>query len=223
MEAKTVAGGWSSAVLPVASSVQRQFAAVKSLIMGFALPDIPTEDLLLTRANRGDQAALAQIYEVYFPSVYRFIRYQVEDQALAEDIASDVFITLMDNVGSRSGPRHSLRGWLFRVARNEVYRHFGKVKQFPRAALEDWIPDSAEPDLEVQFIRAVDTDRARRALRMLVPEQQEVLILRFVEALSLQETADIMGKSASAVKSLQFRAVNALRSILGEMKLENYG
>ena len=191
--------------------------------MGFALPDIPTENQLLARAIRGEQPALAQIYEVFFPSIYRFIRFRVDDEALAEDIASEVFIRFMDNVGSRNGPRHSLRGWLFQVARNEVNKHFGKVRQLPISPLEDWLLDSSEPDLEIQFMRRVDTERARRALRMLVPEQQEVLILRFIEAVSLQETADIMGKSASAVKSLQFRAVNSLRSILGEMKLENYG
>ena len=191
--------------------------------MSFVLPDIPTENQLLARANRGDQPALSQIYEVYFPSIYRFIRLRVDETTLAEDIASEVFIRLMDTVGSRNGPHHSLRGWLFQVARNEINKHFGKVKQLPLDTLEDWLPESSDPDLEVQFMRTVDTERARRALRMLVAEQQEVLVLRFVEALSLQETADVMGKSASAVKSLQFRAINSLRSILGELKLENYG
>ncbi len=191
--------------------------------MGFALPDIPTEDMLLTRATRGDQAAITQIYENYFPSIYRFVRLQVEDLALAEDITSEVFIKFIDTVGGRNGPRQSLRGWLFRVARNEVYQHFGKVRQFPTEALDEWLSTSADHDPEIQFMRTVDTERIQQALRRLVPEQQEVLLLRFVEALSLQETADIMNKTTSAVKSLQFRAIESLRRFLGDMKLENYG
>jgi RNA polymerase sigma-70 factor (ECF subfamily) len=58
---------------------------------------------------------------------------------------------------------------------------------------------------------------------MLVPDQQEVLLLRFVESLNLQETADVMNKTTSAVKSLQFRAIESLRRLLSNMKLENYG
>ncbi len=191
--------------------------------MGFILPDIPTEDRLLARANRGDPAAISQIYENYFPSIYRFVRLQVDEPALAEDIASEVFIKLIDNVGGRSGPRHSLRGWLFRVARNQVYKHFGKVRQFPTDALDEWVPVSADHDLEIQLMRTADTECILQAVRRLVPEQREVLLLRFVEALSLQETADIMNKTTSAVKSLQFRAIESLRRFLHDTKLETYG
>lgn len=191
--------------------------------MSFVLPDIPTEDRLLARANRGDQAAITEIYEKYFPSIYQFIRLQVDDRGLAEDIASDVFIKFMDNIGGRSGPRQSLRGWLFRVARNEVYKHYGKIRQFPTSALDDWLSAPSEGDMEIQFIHAVDLERARQALRMLAPDQREVLVLRFVEAMSLDETAEIMGKATGAIKSLQFRAVNTLRQILGEMRAEQSG
>jgi RNA polymerase sigma-70 factor (ECF subfamily) len=63
----------------------------------------------------------------------------------------------------------------------------------------------------------MDSEQARRALKMLADEQQEVLILRFGQGLSLQETADIMGKQVGAVKSLQFRAVNTLRQVLSQV------
>jgi RNA polymerase sigma-70 factor, ECF subfamily len=191
--------------------------------MGFALPDIPTEDMLLSRASRGEQAAVTQIYELYFPSIYRFVRLQVGDLTVAEDIASEVFIKFMDTVGGRTGPRHSLRGWLFQVARNEINQHYGKVRQFPTETLDEWIPSASDHDPEIQFMQSIDRERAQQALRTLVPEQQEVLLLRFVESLSLQETADVMNKSASAIKSLQFRAIESLRRILSNMKLEQYG
>jgi len=191
--------------------------------MTFTLPDIPTEDRLLRRANLKDQAAITEIYERYFAPVYQYIRLHVEDAQLAEDIASEVFFKFVDTVGSHNGPRHSLRGWFFQVARNEIYQHYGKARKFPTMELDEQLASQTDSDLEVQMIRSMESEHARRALRMLTSEQREVLILRFLEELGLQETADMMGKSISAVKSLQFRAINLLRNILAEMKAESYG
>jgi RNA polymerase sigma-70 factor (ECF subfamily) len=184
------------------------------------LPDIPAEDRLLTLARSGDQDAMMRIYESYFPPIYNFIRLRVGDPALAEDLASDVCVKLVSAVRGRSAPRHSLRGWLFRVARNQIHDHFGRARQIATEALEEWVPASGDEEPEVRFLRAVDAERARSALRRLPNEQQEVLILRFGQQLSLQETADIMGKNVGAVKSLQFRAVNTLRQALGDLRLE---
>ncbi|MFN8421640.1 MAG: sigma-70 family RNA polymerase sigma factor [Anaerolineae bacterium] len=186
--------------------------------MAFTLPDIETEDRLLALARRGSQQAVSEIYERYFPSVYRFVRLHLESQHEAEDIAADVFFQLVDHLGKPSGPRQSLRGWLFRIARHEVYRHYGRQQKMPTVTLDEWLPasnfDETEGDLEIGIIRHASVERIRRLLRMLAPEQQEVLILRFSEELSLQETADMMNKSVSAIKSLQFRAVDTLRKLL---------
>jgi RNA polymerase sigma-70 factor, ECF subfamily len=191
--------------------------------MSFALPDIDTENRLLARAQRGDQAAISEIYERYFSSLYRFIRLHVDETQLAEDISAEVFLKFVDTVGKRNGPQHTLRGWLFRVARHDIYRHWDKLQHLHETALEESLPMMADSDLEAQFIRSLDTERAQQALQMLSPDQRAVLILRFAEALSLQETADIMGKGIAAVKSLQFRAISTLRGILGEIRTEQYG
>ncbi len=190
--------------------------------MGFVLPDIATENRLLARANRGDKAAITEIYEQYFPPIYQYVRLQVGgDITLAEDVTSEVFFRLVNSMGTRRAPRETLRGWLFQVARNEIYRHFGKNRRYPQADLDEWLASDIE--LEVQVIRSVDAEHAQRALRMLAPEQREVLILRFVEMLSLEETGMIMGKSTAAIKSLQFRAVNTLRGILGHPQGDRHG
>jgi RNA polymerase sigma-70 factor, ECF subfamily len=184
------------------------------------LPDIPAEDRLLAQARQGDSEAVMKIYDSYFPPIYQFIRLRVGDRFLAEDLASEVFVKLVDALQGRNAPHHSLRGWLFRVARNEIHDHYGKSRQMPMTTLDDWIPEPTDNDPEVQFMRSVDIERARQAIRMLAADQQEVLILRFGQMLSLQETADVMGKSTSAIKSLQFRAVNTLRSILDGIRTE---
>ncbi len=184
------------------------------------LPDIPAEDRLLARARQGDQQAVMEIYEYYFPPIYQFLRLRVSDAQLAEDIASEVFVKFVKALKGRNAPRKTLRGWLFRVARNELSTHYGKAQKMPTTTLDDWIPASQNTDPEIQVMRSLNVERSRQALRMLAPEQQEVLVLRFGQALSLEETADIMDKSVSAVKSLQFRAVNTLRQIVGDMQLE---
>jgi len=184
------------------------------------LPDIPAEDELLAQARRGNQNAMMRIYESYFPPIYNFIRLRVDDPSLAEDLASDVFLKLVDALRGRNAPHHSLRGWLFRVARNVLHDHYGKNQQLTTETLEEWVIASGDTDPEVQFMHTLNIERTRQALRMLAPDQQEVLILRFGQSLSLQETADIMGRQISAIKSLQFRAVNTLRQILGEIQLE---
>ena len=184
------------------------------------LPDIPEEDRLLQAAQNGSQDAVMQIYQHYFTPIYQFIRMRVADVATAEDIASDVFLRLVVALQGENPPHTSLRGWLFQVARNELYQHYGKTKRITSETLDEWVPASTDSDPETQYLKTFDSERVRQAIRMLVDDQQEVLILRFGQALSLQETADIMGRTISAIKSLQFRAVNTLREVLGQMQLE---
>jgi len=178
------------------------------------LPDIPTEDKLLAAARRGKKQAIAEIYDHYFPPIYNFIRLRVEDRNMAEDLASEVFVKFIAAVQRQTAPRDSLRGWLFRVARNLLHDHYGSAHQISTDSLEEWIPVAYESDPEIELIRTVNVERAQSALRMLAAEQQEVLILRFEHELNLQETADIMGKSVGAIKQLQFRAISTLRQIL---------
>jgi RNA polymerase sigma-70 factor, ECF subfamily len=180
------------------------------------LPDIAVEDQLLAKARRKDKEALRQIYQDYFSPVYNFIRLRVDDRQQADDLTSEVFVKLMTAFRDGKGPRKSLRGWIFRVARNLLHDQYGAGKKYTEEALEEWVPASpVETDPEIQVIRAADAQRVREAIQKLPAEQQEVLVLRFAQSLSVEETADLMGKNINTVKSLQFRAVNALRTKLG--------
>ena len=188
------------------------------LFLLLALPDLPEEDRLLARARQGEQGAIGQIYKAFFDPVYRFIRWRVNDPALAEDLTSDVFIKFLSALQSPHAPRQSARGWLFRVARNVLYDHVQRA--IPTEVLNDDLYAPSEHDAEAQVLRNMDAERVRRTLRMLAADQQEVLILRFAQMMSLQETAETMNRSVSAIKSLQFRAIETLRQILSESGLE---
>lgn len=178
------------------------------------LPDLTTEDRLLAQARAGDQMAVMQIYDAYFSAIYQYIRLRVGDAMTAEDLAADVFVRLIAALRGAAAPRSSLRGWLFKVARGLIADHVGSEAKLPQTTLEEWVSAPGDEQPEVLFLQRVDAQRAQRVVRMLPADQQEVLVLRFGQQLSLQETADIMGKTVSAVKSLQWRAVETLRRIL---------
>ncbi|HEX3049314.1 MAG TPA: sigma-70 family RNA polymerase sigma factor [Aggregatilineaceae bacterium] len=190
------------------------------LLLLLALPDLPLEDELLQRARIGDQAAIAEIYEAFFDPIYQFIRWRVNDPGVAEDLTSDVFIKLLAALRGQHAPVQTLRGWLFRVARNVLHDHYHQTVAMDE--LDENFP--APYDTEVQLMRTLDAERVREAVRRLAPDQQEVLLLRFAQMLSLQDTAQAMGRSLNAVKSLQFRAINTLRQALAENQTEaRYG
>ena len=180
------------------------------------LPEITLDDERLARARKGSKEAVAEIYESYFEPVYQFVRLRVGDTQTAEDLTSLVFVKFIGTLKTERAPRISLRGWIFRVTRNVIYDHYGRHPELPIETLDQWMPSEADTGPEVEAIRAIDIERARHAIRMLAPAQQEVLMLRFDQQLSLQETADIMDKDVNAIKALQFRAVNTLRQILQE-------
>lgn len=189
-------------------------------LLGLLLPDLSTEDTLLARAKRGDQSAVMEIYERYSPALYHYIRLRVGEAVLAEDLTGDVFVELVGALQKHKAPRQSLRGWLFAVARHKIARHYRQEEKMPQVTLDDWLPAGGEDDPEVRFMQSLDVAQARQAFRRLNAEQQEVLILRFGQLLDLAQTADVMGKSTSAIKSLQFRAVESLRQALSVLNTE---
>lgn len=184
------------------------------------LPDVTTDEETLARARAGDESAVVEIYNHYFDPIYQFCRLRVGDAHTAQDLTSEVFVRFIKALKRETAPHSSLRGWIFRVARNLINDYYGKDEPLPVDTLEQWLVADANTDPEVQALRNIQVERARRAIRMLAPAQQEVLLLRFDQQLSLQETADIMDKQVNAVKALQFRAVNTLRQILQEIEAE---
>ena len=191
-------------------------------MIGLVLPDIRFEDELLARAKRGNQSAVMEIYDRYALALYQYVHLRVGDRALAEDITSEIFVAFIDSLQGKNAPRYSLRGWLFGVARNLIAHHYRDAGKLPQVTLEEWVPADIK-DPEAQLLHSIDVEQTRHALRMLNTEQQEVLILRFGQLMSLRETAEVMGKSVSAIKSLQFRAVETLRQILDVSSEGSYG
>ncbi|MDQ7026202.1 MAG: sigma-70 family RNA polymerase sigma factor [Anaerolineae bacterium] len=176
------------------------------------LPDETGDSQLLERARRDDKSAVAQIYQEYVESIYQFVRLRVGDAQIAEDITSTVFMTLIDDFAKGKGPRSSLRGWLFQVARHKIYDTYGQQPTLPLETIDQLESFTGNP--EVELGQTLTRDALRALIQQLSPDQQEILLLRFDQQLSLQETADIMNKNVNTVKTLQLRAVQRLRKLI---------
>ena len=156
-----------------------------------------------------DPQALGTLHDRHFEELFRYAHYRLGDRDAAEDAASEAFVRLLEALQRGRGPRASIRGWLFGTLRHIVDDHY-------RAAYaqgsEDSIPEAPSDARPEVAIEAGEQQReVRRALRFLTSEQQHVLALRFGGEYTLEETAEMMGRKANAIKALQFRALQTLR------------
>ncbi len=170
---------------------------------------------LIRKAQGYDPDAFGEIYERFYNGVYRYIFYRVGEQSLAEDLTMEVFVKAMEAIDTYSFRGVPFSAWLYRIASNLVVDHFRRQPSQSAVSLEEKLVASLEHPtgvLESEFAH----HQLRRALSELTDDQQQVVILKFVDGLSNLEVAQILGKTEGAVKSLQHRALASLGRVLGE-------
>ncbi|MGN9810713.1 ECF subfamily RNA polymerase sigma factor, BldN family [Micromonospora sp. BQ11] len=174
---------------------------------------------LVERAQAGEAEAFGLIYDRYVDTVFRFVYFRVGNRQLAEDLTSDTFLRALKRIGSFTWQGRDLGAWLVTIARNLVADHFksgryrlevttGDVLDADR---EDRGPEGSPEAAVVEHITNV---ALLSAVKQLNPEQQECIVLRFLQGFSVAETARAMGKNEGAIKALQYRAVRALARLL---------
>jgi RNA polymerase sigma-70 factor, ECF subfamily len=166
-----------------------------------------------------EQQAIGAIYDKYFSEIYRYVLYRIGDPTLAEDIASDVFVRLLEAVQSGRSPQTNLKGWLIGTASHVVTDHLRRKYRRPEEELSESMPDRGS-SLTSEVDQREQNRIVNDAYAQLTPEQQHVLALRFGQGYSLEETAAFMNKNVNAVKALQFRALAALQREVGEVDYE---
>lgn len=171
------------------------------------------------RLRKLDPQAIGAIYDQYFSEVYRYVRYRINDDMVAEDISSDVFVRLLEAARKTQGPQTNLKAWLIATASNAVNDHLRKQYRRPEAGLSDSLPDK-DTNIPAEVDTREEQRNVRAAYTQLTPEQQHVLALRFGQGYSLEETAATLKKNINAVKALQFRALAALQRKIGEVSHE---
>lgn len=168
---------------------------------------------LVRRAVSGDAVAFASLYDQFAPRVRRFLRYQLRDDDLAEELVQRTFVRIVEAL-----PRYQPRGlpfgaWVFRIARNAMIDQIRTTH--PTVELDAALDRAADTGDPVMAVEQADVRaEVRRALDQLPTDQRDVLVWRFFGELSPAETAAVMGRSNGAVRVLQHRALAALRGIM---------
>jgi len=172
---------------------------------------------LVELARGGDADAFGLLYDHYHVSVYRFVYYRVGSVALAEDLTSETFFRALRSMASFRWQGKDFGAWLMTIARNLTTDHFKAGRTRLEYATEDMSPHDGSIEGPESAVLASMTNQALlAALTSLPHEQQECLVMRFLQGLSIAETAKVLGRSDGAVKQLQLRAVRNLAKLLPE-------
>lgn len=175
---------------------------------------LDNEGLILQQAQAGDQEAIAAIFDTHYASVFTYIFFRVGDRALAEDLTSEVFTRMVSKLGSFIWRGRPVLAWLYTIAHNLVVLHYRGSQNSARPFEEESLPSSNgnQPDEHVESL--IDQECLVKAVRQLTSEQQQVILLKFIEGRSNAEIAGLLGKTEGAVKSLQHRALSSLQRAL---------
>jgi RNA polymerase sigma-70 factor, ECF subfamily len=177
---------------------------------------LANERQLVLQAQAGNTEAFGQLYDAYMERIYRFVYFRVEDQQTAEDITSQVFLKAWSNLDRFQFSRTPYLAWLYTIAHNAVIDHYRTRKV--TTALDDVQlsqPDHSEA-VENDIDLTVEMQSVKSALQTLTDDQQKVLTLKFIEGMSNNEIARLLGKREGAIRALQMRGLQALAKQLEE-------
>ena len=179
------------------------------------MPERTTDEVLLNKAGKGDQAAFLELYERYREPIFRFAYRLLGSVEIAEDVTHDCFLSLIRKPENYRPERASLKTYLYAAARNLALKHFRS--QGRETGLDEVIEEPKDSSRRGPLRRLLDEELAtlvREAVFSLPPLQREALILFEYEGLSLNEVAEIAGTDAGAIKARLYRAREGMRRML---------
>jgi RNA polymerase sigma-70 factor, ECF subfamily len=174
------------------------------------------DDALIRRAQALHPGALAELYDRHFDGIYRYLFTRIRHQADAEDLTEQVFLKMVDSI-QRYRPRGvAFSSWLYRIAHNllvDRYRRAGREAVELTDQVRDGGPHSDPAAL------AQNSELRRQllaAIQRLTPEQQQVITMRFIDNLDVDEIARLTRRRSGAIHSMQHRALASLYRFLLE-------
>ncbi len=171
-----------------------------------------TDKRLIKKAQRGEVEAFGTLYDEYLTPIYSFVLLRVRHKSDAEDITQQVFLSAWKNI-----ERYELRdnipfsSWLYRIARNAVIDHYRTQREHVDIESLSEQLSADVPELEQILDDTFQLQEVKRALNALGADEQDVLIMRFINELSSKEVADVLDKSEGAVRVVQHRALKKLK------------
>ena len=174
---------------------------------------VSDEQNLLQRASRLETQALADIYDTHSPGIYRYALRLLGDMTLAEDCVSDTFARFLKSLQERRGPRDNLQAYLYRIAHNLIVDLYRNNKETVELS-DDFRSEADVPEEEAA--KHIRQKQVRKAISHLTTDQQQVILLKYLEEWSNEDVARVMKKPVGAVKSIQHRALKSLYRLLAE-------
>lgn len=176
------------------------------------------ESQLITRAQTGDAQALADLHDRHWQAIFNYIFFRVSDAAAAEDLTADVFVRMVTAIERYQNHRETILPWLYTIARNLVTDYYRKNNSNPTFVplAEDVAASRGNPEVVVN--RHLGIECLKLALKHLTEIQHQVVVGKFIEGRSNREIADLTGRTEGAVKSIQHRALAALRRAIEKEK-----
>jgi RNA polymerase sigma-70 factor (ECF subfamily) len=170
---------------------------------------------VLAAAQEGSEWAWEILVRQLSPSLLRF--FSVRGVPDPEALVGEVFVDLARNLTTFEGDEASFRSWVFVIAYRRMTDEWRKLRRRPEETPMEIPPEPAHsaPSAEDEAIDLLSSAEAAQLLAVLTDVQRDVILLRVVAGLSLQETADAMGRRVGAIKALQRRAIAALRREIG--------
>lgn len=172
---------------------------------------------LVTASQNGDMSAFSQLFDRYYDVVYRYVLFRMGDRNLAEDITQETFLRALRRITSVNYQGKDIGAWFVTIARNLIFDHVKSSRfrlESTTAEIVELSPSTSGP--EQQVLDGATNEELLRCVRKLNPDQQECIQLRFLQGLSVAETARMMERNEGAVKALQHRAVRRLAQLLPE-------
>ena len=161
-----------------------------------------------------------EIYEAYHQDIYQFVFYMVKDKHLCDDLVQDTYIKILQSLSTFRG-ESSKKTWLLSIARHVVIDHFRSQKRKRNYKLDffNWQErgESIKDDLPLPDDIVIKNEEIKKVYHYLdqcTPDQKSVLILRFIQSLSVQETAEVLNFSESKVKTTQHRGLKVIKKYL---------
>lgn len=166
------------------------------------------EQFLLQKAKLFDEAALSEIYDNYNQPLYRYAMRLLGNQQLAEDCISETFLRFLKMLRNGLGPTDHLQSYLYRIAHNWI-TDFYRSKSNDNQEIDENIPDKGlSPDEQIQH--KLQSARIRQELLSLSVDQQQVIILKYLEGMENEEIAQLLNKKNGAIRVLTHRAISTL-------------
>lgn len=173
------------------------------------------EVALIRLAQDGDPEAFGGLYRLHLDAVYRYVYSRIGETVEAENLTQATFLKAWRAMGGYRQRQVPFRGWLYRIAHNTIIDHYRTCRRSDCRLEDVHLVDTSNVP-EEGLISRERQEALRKALVRLRPVYQQVLTLRFLNGLDYPETAEVLGRNVNTVRVLQFRALEALRTVLAE-------